>query len=203
MDTLEQQLDALEARLAETSGLTSAFESELAQMGRTLLLTNREVASLTSSFGSGLRRAFDGAIFGGLRFSDALKQVAASLSASVYNVAMAPIQNAMGGMLANGVNALFSGLFPGGGTAFSQKQVIPFTAADGLGRSSARGGVAGGGISAPAGTGGAMARSLGAGARPVSVVMNISTPDAQSFQRSQSQIAAQAARALSRGQRNR
>ena len=39
--------------------------------------------------------------------------------------------------------------------------------------------------------------------RPVTVVMNIQTPDVQGFQRSQSQIAAQAARALSRGQRNR
>jgi len=41
------------------------------------------------------------------------------------------------------------------------------------------------------------------GSRPVTVVMNISTPDVQGFQRSQSQIAAQAMRALSRGQRNR
>jgi phage-related minor tail protein len=42
-----------------------------------------------------------------------------------------------------------------------------------------------------------------AGGRGVSVVMNISTPDVQGFQRSQSQIAAQVTRALSRGQRNR
>ena len=44
---------------------------------------------------------------------------------------------------------------------------------------------------------------LAGGGRPVTVVMNITTPDVQGFQRSQSQIAAQAARALSRGQRNR
>ena len=43
----------------------------------------------------------------------------------------------------------------------------------------------------------------GGGARPVQVVMNITTPDVQGFQRSQSQIAAQAARALALGQRNR
>jgi phage-related minor tail protein len=40
------------------------------------------------------------------------------------------------------------------------------------------------------------------GGRSVQVVMNISTPDAQSFQRSQSQIAAQMSRALGRSQRN-
>ena len=41
------------------------------------------------------------------------------------------------------------------------------------------------------------------GGRPVTVVMNIQTPDVQGFQRSQSQIAAQMGRALSRGARNR
>jgi phage-related minor tail protein len=41
------------------------------------------------------------------------------------------------------------------------------------------------------------------GGRAVTVVMNISTPDVQGFQRSQSQIAAQASRALARGHRNR
>jgi lambda family phage tail tape measure protein len=40
-------------------------------------------------------------------------------------------------------------------------------------------------------------------ARPVTVVMNITTPDVQGFQRSQTQIAAQAQRMLARGQRNR
>ncbi|MBK1636917.1 phage tail protein, partial [Rhodovulum adriaticum] len=43
----------------------------------------------------------------------------------------------------------------------------------------------------------------GGGTRPVQVVMNISTPDADSFTRSRSQIAAEMGRALSRGQRNR
>ena len=41
------------------------------------------------------------------------------------------------------------------------------------------------------------------GGRAVTVVMNITTPDVQGFQRSQSQIAAQAQRMLARGQKNR
>ncbi|MFD1808695.1 hypothetical protein ACFSHQ_13060 [Gemmobacter lanyuensis] len=52
-----------------------------------------------------------------------------------------------------------------------------------------------------------MARAAGdtssAAGRPLTVVMNIQTPDVQGFQRSQAQIAAQASRALARGQRNR
>jgi phage-related minor tail protein len=39
--------------------------------------------------------------------------------------------------------------------------------------------------------------------RPVTVVMNVSTPDVAGFQRSQSQLAAQVTRALGRGQRTR
>ncbi len=47
-------------------------------------------------------------------------------------------------------------------------------------------------------------QSQGNAAPPVNITMNISTPpDAASFQRSQSQIAAQMSRALSRGQRHR
>ena len=41
----------------------------------------------------------------------------------------------------------------------------------------------------------------GAGAAPT-VIMNITTPDVQGFERSQSQIAARMGRALSLGQRN-
>ena len=40
------------------------------------------------------------------------------------------------------------------------------------------------------------------GGGTVSVTVNIATPDAQSFQRSQSQVAALMARAVARGQRN-
>ncbi len=41
------------------------------------------------------------------------------------------------------------------------------------------------------------------GGRAVNIVMNVTTPDVQGFARSQSQIAAQMSRALSRGDRNR
>lgn len=46
-------------------------------------------------------------------------------------------------------------------------------------------------------------RSQGGGGRPTSVVMNITTPDVQGFQRSQSQIAAQMSRMMGRSQRAR
>jgi len=46
-------------------------------------------------------------------------------------------------------------------------------------------------------------RTAEGGGRGPQVVINVNTPDAASFQRSRTQIAAQMSRALSRGQRNR
>lgn len=208
-------LGALEARLEGVVPMTAAFEAELARLGQTMLFTGREVGTLSTAFGSGLRRAFDGVVFDGLRLSDALKSVAAGMAASVYSVAMRPVQNALGGALAEGMNALFGGAlaFAKGG-AFAQGRVMPF-AQGGVVSSPTlfpmRGGV---GLMGEAGAEAMLPLARGAdgrlgvqagggGGRPVTVVMNITTPDVAGFQRSQSQIAAQAARALSRGQRNR
>ncbi|WP_434611902.1 phage tail tape measure protein [Tabrizicola sp. M-4] len=208
-------LGALEARLEGVVPMTAAFEAELARLGQTMLFTGREVGTLSTAFGSGLRRAFDGVVFDGMRLSDALKSVAAGMAASVYSVAMRPVQNALGGALAEGMNALFGGAlaFAKGG-AFAQGRVMPF-AQGGVVTSPTlfpmRGGL---GLMGEAGAEAILPLARGAdgrlgvqagggGGRPVTVVMNITTPDVAGFQRSQSQIAAQAARALSRGQRNR
>lgn len=211
---IEAQISSLEVTLGSASGMVAAFEGELARMEQSLVFTTREVSSLTSGFSSGLRRAFDGVIFDGKRLSDALGDVAQSMIDTVYNVAISPVQNAVGGALAQGLNGLLGGVMPfANGAAFSQGRVTPF----------AKGGVVsaptsfpmrgGSGLMGEAGAEAIMPLTRGAdgrlgvaaqgGGRAVTVVMNISTPDVQGFQRSQSQIAAQAMRALSRGQRNR
>ena len=211
---IEAQITSLEATLGSAAGMVAAFEGELARMEQSLVFTTREVSSLTSGFSSGLRRAFDGVIFDGKRLSDALGDVAQSMIDTVYNVAISPVQNAVGGALAQGLNGLLGGVMPfANGAAFSQGRVTPF----------AKGGVVsaptsfpmrgGSGLMGEAGAEAIMPLTRGAdgrlgvaaqgGGRAVTVVMNISTPDVQGFQRSQSQIAAQAMRALSRGQRNR
>lgn len=210
----EDALAGLEARLEGAVPVAAAFEQELGRLSQTMLFTGREVGSLSSSLGSGLRRAFDGVVFDGMRLSDALGQVAQSLSRSVYSTAMRPVQNALGGALAQGINGLFSGVlgFAKGG-AFSQGRVTPFAQGGvvaGPTMFPMRGGIGLMGEAGPEailplarGADGRLGVQAGGRARPVSVVMNITTPDVQGFQRSQSQIAAQAARALARGQRNR
>ncbi|MEO8245020.1 MAG: phage tail tape measure protein [bacterium] len=211
---LTDQIAALEASLAGTVGMVSAFDGELVRMRDSLVFTGQEVGALSSGFSGGLRRAFDGVVFDGMKLSDALKGVAKSMSETVFNTAFKPVQNAVGGFLANGLNALLSGAMPfAKGGVFSQGQVMPFakggvvTQPTGFGMRKATGlmGEAGPEAIMPLtrGADGRLGVQSSGTARPVTVVMNISTPDVQGFQRSQSQIAAQALKALSRGQRNR
>ena len=212
---LTDQIAALETTLGSSVSMVAAFGGELDKMKDSMVFADREVSSLASGFGGGLRRAFDNVVLDGAKLSDALKGLADTMSQTVYNVAMKPVQSAVGGALAQGLNNLLSGIIPfEKGGAFSQGKVIPF----------AKGGVVSSAMNFPmrgatglmgeAGPEAIMPLTRGAdgklgvqasghGGRPVTVVMNISTPDVSGFQRSQAQIAAQAMRALSRGQRNR
>ncbi|MEY4983263.1 MAG: hypothetical protein RIR62_1529 [Pseudomonadota bacterium] len=214
IDRLEDQIAALEARMGAAAGMTASFEAELAQVGETLLFTGREARNLGNSFGSSLKRAFDGVVFDGMRASDALRQVGQALSQSVYNAAMRPVQQAIGGALFGGINALFGQVMPfAAGGAFSSGRVMPFAKGGVVAQPTLFGMKGGTGLMGEAGPeailplargpDGRLGVQAGGGGRAVTVVMNITTPDVQGFQRSQSQIAAQAARALSRGQRNR
>ena len=212
---LQDQITALEASVGQTAGVVSACDGELSKMRSSLVYTGREVNALASGIASGLRRAFDGVVFDGMKLQDALRGVAQSISRTAYDVAMRPVQNAVGGAIANGLNGLLSGIMPfEAGGAFSSGRVTAF----------AKGGVVsaptqfpmrgGMGLMGEAGPEAIMPLQRGAdgrlgvaaqggAARPVTVVMNIQTPDVAGFQRSQSQIAAQAQRMLARGQKNR
>jgi hypothetical protein len=214
-EAMQAQLEALEASLASSSQLVAVFDGELSRMRDTVLFTGREVNTLSAGLSGGLRRAFDGLVFDGQRLSDSLKTVAKSIIDTVYGIAIRPVSNAFGGLLAQGISGVLGSAMPfGSGSAFSQGRVMPF----------ATGGVVtgpigfpmrgGSGLMGEAGPEAIMPLARGAdgrlgvqadsgAGRPVQVVINVSTPDVQGFQRSQSQIAAQMGRALSRGQRNR
>lgn len=214
IEALEDQVAALEATLGGATGMVAAFEGELARMRDSLLFTGREVNALSAGIGGGLRRAFDGLVFDGMKLSDALEGVARTMVDTVYAVAMKPVQGAVGGFLAEGINNLLSGMLPfAKGGAFTQGRVMPF----------ARGGIVSSPVSFPMrggsglmgeagpeaimplarGADGRLGVQMSGGGRPMTVVMNVTTPDVPGFQRSQGQIAAQVSRALARGQRNR
>lgn len=214
IDALQDQIAALEASLGASAGMVAAFEGELARMRETMVFTGREVNTLSNGIGGGLRRAFDGLVFDGLKLSDALKGVARTMADTVYGIAMKPVQNALGGALAQGLNGLLGNMMPfeKGGT-FAQGRVMPFAKGGVVASATTfpmRGGTGLMGEAGPEaimplarGADGRLGVRAGGNGRSVTVVMNITTPDVQGFQRSQTQIAAQAQRMLARGQKNR
>lgn len=213
LDAFSDDVEQLEQALGDVSGMTGAFTMQLQAMRGALGQTNSDLAGLQRGFSSGLRRAFDGLILDGKSLSDTLSSLSRSMIDTAYSAALRPITNQIGGIMSQGFDALVAGMSPfAKGAPFSQGRVMPF----------AKGGVLSGPVSFPmrggtglmgeAGPEAIMPLTRGADGRlgvqaqgggSVHVTMHVSTPDVAGFQRSQSQIAAQMARALGRGQRNR
>ncbi|MBL4813792.1 MAG: phage tail tape measure protein [Rhodobacteraceae bacterium] len=213
IDDFESEVSALERSLGDVSAVGAAFTTQLQQMDSAMRLTSSEMGKLQSGFSGGLRRAFDGLIFDGTKLSDALATVAKSMADTACSMAIKPVTDQLGGLLAQGVGALFGGVTANAnGNAFSQGQVMPFAKGgivSGATMFPMRGGV---GLMGEAGPEAIMPLARGAdgrlgvraaGGSSVHVTMNVTTPDVQGFARSQSQIAAQMSRAITRGQRNR
>jgi phage-related minor tail protein len=210
---LESQIAALEDSFVAASAVASAFDGELQRMRGSLAETNVSVGAVSSSVSRGLRRAFDGLAFDGMKLSDALQTVGQSIIDATYSAAMKPITAKLGGLVAQGLSAIGAVGFAKGG-AFTQGRVMPF-AKGGVVTSAhtfpMRGGTGLMGEAGPEailplarGADGSLGvRADGGAARPVQVVMHITTPDVGGFQRSQGQIAARMGRVLARGERNR
>lgn len=211
---LQDTGETLGDTLGDAAVMAAGFDAELRRVRDSLGATGKDVQTLERGMSKGLRRAFDGVVFDGLKLSDALDTMARSMIHTTYSAAIKPVTDHVGGLLATGVGGLVEGILPfANGGSFSQGRVMPF----------ANGGVVSGPVTFPmrggmglmgeAGPEAIMPLARGAdgklgvrsagGDRPVNVVMNISTPDVQGFQRSRSQIAAQMSRALGRGNRNR
>ena len=177
--------------LDQMSGQADVLKGQLQDLDR-----------LAESVGSRMVSAFAGAALQGRNLSDVLKGLALSLARMALSAALKPLGAALGG-LTGGV------LVNATGNAFSGGQVIPF-ADGGIVNSPTLFAMRGGaGLMGEAGPEAIMPLARGAdgklgvrGGGGANVTVNISTPDAQSFQRSQSQVSAAIARAVARGQRN-
>ena len=213
IDALDAQVDALQDSLGDAAGMAASFDAELKRVRASFAATSTDAAVLERGFSRGLRRAFDGVVFDGLKLSDALETVAQSLIQTTYSAAIKPVANHFGSVFASGVDSLVQNILPfADGASFSQGRVTPFASGGvvtGPVTFPMRGGM---GLMGEAGPEAIMPLARGADGKlgvrsaaggSVHVTMNISTPDVQGFQRSQSQVAAQMSRALSRGNRNR
>jgi len=170
----------------------------------------KELERLGESFGSWITGAFEDAVFAGDSLSDTLRGLALDLSQLTLRSALEPLNAAIG----SGFASLFAGLTPfaqGGvvGTPmpkpFAQGGVIAAPTAFPLG--GGRTGLAGEAgpeaiLPLARGSDGRLGVRADNGGGTVTVTMNISTPDADSFRRSETQIGAMLSRAVSRGQRN-
>jgi len=135
-----------------------------------------------------------------------------SILDTAYDAAVKPVTDHVGGLLAELVGGAMNMFLPfADGAPFSQGRVMPF-ARGGIVTGATRFGMRGGtGLMGEAGpeaimpltrgANGKLGVSVDGAARPVSVTMNIATPDIESFRRSQGQIAAQVSRALGRANR--
>lgn len=210
---IEGQFLGLQGALSGLEGVTGAFQRELDGVQGSMKAAGREATGMSSSVTTSIRKAFEGVIFDGERLSDALASVGKSLSSSVLSSALAPVQSAVNSAVGGGVQSLLSGLLPfAKGGAFSGGRVAAFArggVVDGPTHFPMRGGLGLMGEAGPEaivplarGADGKLGIRGGGGSSAVHVTMNISTPDAAGFQRSQTQIAAEMNRAIQRGRRN-
>lgn len=213
LEALQTQIEALEVSLGAATQVATGFDSEMRRLREGLAETGKDAASLEKGLSRGLRRAFDGVVFDGMKLSDALRTVANSMIGAAYNAATKPVTDHVGGLIAQGVAGLLGAALPfAKGGSFAQGRVMPFAnggVVSGPTTFPMRGGM---GLMGEAGPEAIMPLARGPdgrlgvaaqGGRAVTVVMNIATPDVEGFRRSEGQIAARMGRALGQGQRYR
>lgn len=213
MGRLEAQFASLEGTVAGLEGVTGVFRQELEGVQGSMKDAGSAATGMSRSVSTSLRSAFEGVVFDGKRLSEALAGIGKSLSGSVVNQAMKPVQDAIGSALGGGVQSLLGAVMPfAKGGVFGAGRVAAFArggVVDGPTHFPMRGGVGLMGEAGPEaivplarGSDGRLGIRGGGGSGAVTVTMNISTPDTAGFQRSQSQIAAEMTRAIQRGRRN-
>jgi lambda family phage tail tape measure protein len=199
-------------------------DNVLASQGGDLAATadrlNASTSSLTSSansFSRAMSTAFARGITDGKSFDDTLKSLALRLSSLTVSAALRPVTNGIAGGLTQLLGGLFSGsgvgpANPGTSLAAAMGAIKPFAAGGVIGTPTyfplSSGGT---GLAGEAGPEAIMPLARGADGRlgiassagsGGSVTINIATPDAGSFRRSETYLAGQIARAVSRGQRS-
>jgi hypothetical protein len=148
----------------------------------------QKATMVAEGFGRAMTKAFDSAIVRGHDFGDVLRSLALQLSSMAIGAALKPIGQGFGNLFEQLVGAQ---PFASGG-AIATPSYFP---ADATGFA---------GIQADAATLPLVRSELRSqvGARPLAVTVNVSTPDAASFRRSEAYLSGTIARAVARGERS-
>jgi phage-related minor tail protein len=166
---------------------------------RTIDRSMRDINRSAGQFGRALSDAFAQGVTGSRGLDDVLKSLTLRISDIALRLAFKPVENAL--------TAGFAGLYAGGGAgpiqAFASGGIIGTPTYFPL-----RSG--GTGLAGEAGPEAIMPLARGpdgrlgvaaSGGRGASIIVNIATPDAESFRRSELFVTGQIARAVARGQR--
>jgi phage-related minor tail protein len=203
--------DTLDAAVGAAAPLTDAMDG--------VQRRTRDLESGANGFARAMTQAFAGSVTGGKQFDSVLKSLALNLSNMAVKAAFRPLTSALSG----GLQQLFGGLFgsSGGGDAggnaaelaASMGAIKPFAAGGVVGTPTyfplSSGGLGLAGEAGPEailplarGSDGRLGVTTGASPAAGNVAIHISTPDAESFRRSEAYITGQIARAVARGQRS-
>jgi phage-related minor tail protein len=172
----------------------------------------RDLNTTATTFGRSLTRAFSSGVIEGRRFEDILRSVGLRLSETLLKSAFKPLESGVSSLLSEGVKSLGSAIFGGASAqlpssvqAFADGGIVGQPTYFGMGRNLGLMGEAGAEAILPLarGSDGKLGVNAGGqGGQPVNVTFNISTPDAESFRRSEGQMSATIARAVARGRRS-
>jgi phage-related minor tail protein len=202
------------------SGMDGESIRDLPDTMDRLALRTRDLQVGANGFARAMTSAFTASVSGGKQFDTVLNSLALRLSDLSLKMALAPITKGVAG----GINQLFQGLFGGGSSGTSGTSAATnLTAAMGAIKPFAAGGVIGtptyfplatGGLGLAGeagpeaivplarGTDGRLGVAMNGGGAVGNVTIQISTPDADSFRRSEAYLTGQIARAVARGQRS-
>jgi phage-related minor tail protein len=170
----------------------------------------RDLGSETDRFSRAVTRAFRDAVAGGKSFEDVLRNLALRIADIALDRALQPIGTGIGSLLGN----LLTGggkLLPfANGGVMSAPYVRPF-AGGGVLTAPTMFPISGGiGVAGEAGPEAILPLTRGKdgrlgvraeSGRPISVTLNVVTPDAEGFRKSEAQLTAMLARAVGRGRR--
>lgn len=163
------------------------------------------LGNLSNRFGEQLTGALKGAVVSGRSLEDVLRRLALNLAGSALQQGLAPLRNLAGAMFSNLFGAL-GRLVPferGGIVPFAKGGVVssptyfPMNGATGLMGEAGPEAI----IPLQRGADGRLGVASSDSGRNVSIVFNVSTPDAASFRKSEAQLAGMLVRAVSRGTR--
>lgn len=186
--------------MSDTSDLTTASSTLDGMTVKTATLT-----SAATTFSKVMTQAFASSVTSGQKFDDVLKSLALKMS----DLATKSALQAGAGAMTSGISALVSGLF--GGKPSASDTVKAFASGGVIGTPSYFPMPGGGtGLAGEAGpeaimplqraADGSLGVAVQGGGNTIHV--QIATPDAESFRRSESYVTGQIARAVARGQRS-